>query len=127
MVHVPGKLLAGPDALSRRPDLLPHSDDDNDGVTLLPPSLFVNVIDIALSHRVQSASAGDPLVLQALQSMNKDIPLPFRSHLSDWQVNAGILTYQGHVYVPNDDSLRHAILQRCHNHESAGHPGYLKT
>ena len=127
MVHVPGKLLAGPDALSRRPDLLPQSDDDNDGVTLLPPSLFINVIDVALSHRVQSASAGDPLVLQALQSMNEDVPLPFRSRLSDWQVEAGILTYQGRVYVPDDDSLRHAILQRCHDHESAGHPGYLKT
>ena len=93
MVHIPGKLLAGPDALSRRPDPLPHSDDDNDGVTLLPLSLFVNDIDIALSHRVQSALAGDPLVLQALQSMNEDIPLPFRSRLSDWQVEAGILTY----------------------------------
>ena len=127
MVHVPGKLLAGPDALSRRPDLLPQSNDDNDGVTLLPPSLFVNVIDVALSHRIQSASAGDPLVLQALQSMNDDIPLPFHSCLSDWQVEAGILTYQGRVYVPNDDSPCHTILQRCHDHESAGHPGYLKT
>ena len=127
MVHVPGKLLAGPDALSRRPDLLPQSDDDNNGVTLLPPSLFINVIDIALSHCIQSASAGDPLVLQALQSMNDNIPLPFRFRLSDWQVNAGILTYQGRVYVPNDDSLRHAILQHCHDHKSASHPSYLKT
>ena len=118
--------LAGPDALSCRPDLLPHSNSDNDGVTLLPPSLFINVIDVALSHRVQSASAGDPLILQALQSMNEDIPLLFRSRLSDWQVKAGILTYQGCVYVPNDNSLWHAILQRCHDHESAGHPGYLK-
>jgi hypothetical protein len=82
MIHVSGKLLAGPDALSRCPDLLPTSNLDNVGVTLLPPSLFVNVIDVTLSHRIESASAGDPLVLQALQSMNKDIPLPFRCHLS---------------------------------------------
>ena len=127
MVHVPGKLLAGPDTLSRRPNLLSHSDDDNDGVTLLPPSLFVNVIDVALSHRVQSALAGGPLVLQALQSMNEDIPLPFHSRLSDWQVEAGILTYQGRIYVPNDNFLWHTILQCCHDHESASHPGYLKT
>ena len=82
MIHVPGKLLAGPDALSCRPDLLPSEDADNDGVTLLAPSLFVNIIDTALSQCIESASAGDPLVLQALQSMHEDIPLPFRSCLA---------------------------------------------
>jgi hypothetical protein len=90
MIHVPGKLLTRPDTLSHHPDLLPTLDIDNEGVTLLPPSLFVNVIDIALSDCIEFTSAGDPLVLQALQSMNKDIPLPFCSHLSDWQAKAGI-------------------------------------
>ena len=83
MVHVPGKLLTGPDALSHRPDLLPADDSDNTNVTLLPPSLFVNVIDTALSHQIESASASDPLILQALQSMHEDIPLPFHSRLAD--------------------------------------------
>ena len=59
--------------------------------------------------------------------MHKDIPLPFRSRLADWQVEAGILTYKGHVYVPVDDSLRRTILEQCHDHESAGHPDFLKT
>ena len=127
MIHVPGKLLAGPDALSHRPDLLPSEDADNDGVTLLSPSLFVNIIDTALSQCIESASAGDPLVLQALQSMHEDIPLPFHSCLADWQVKARILTYKGHVYVPADDSLQHTILEHCHDHESAGHPSFLKT
>ena len=127
MIHVPEKLLAGPDALSHWPDLLPSEDADNDGVTLLPPSLFVNIIDTALSQRIKSASAGDPLVLQAFQSMHEDISLPFHSRLADWQVEAGILTYKGCVYVPADDSLRRTILERCHDHESAGHPGFLKT
>ena len=127
MIHVPGKLLARPDALSRQPDLLPADDDDNAGVTLLPPSLFVNVINTALSQHIESASAGDPLVLQALQSMHADIPLPFRSRLTDWQVEAGILTYKGCVYIPTDDSLHRTILERCHDHASTSHPGFLKT
>ena len=127
MVHIPRKLLAGPDALSRRPDLLHAEDSNNANVTLLPPSLFMNLIDTALSHQIESASAGDPLILQALQSMHEDIPLPFHSRLADWQVEAGILTYKGRVYVPADDSLHRAILECCHDHESAGHPGFLKT
>ena len=127
MIHIPGKLLAGPDALSCRPDLLPINNNDNDDVTLLPLSLFVNLIDTTLSQRIESDSAGDPLVLQALQSMHEDIPLPFCSRLTDWQVEAGILTYKGHVYIPANDTLRRTILEHCHDHESARHPGFLKT
>ena len=33
MIHIPGKPLARPDALSRQPDLLPSEDADNNGVT----------------------------------------------------------------------------------------------
>ena len=59
--------------------------------------------------------------------MHEDIPLLFRSRLADWQVKAGILTYKGRIYVPANDSLRHTILECCHNHVLAGHPGFLKT
>ena len=59
--------------------------------------------------------------------MHEDIPLLFHSRLTDWQVEAGILTYKGRVYVPADDSLQRTILERCHDHKSAGHPGFLKT
>ena len=105
MIHAPGSQLAGPNALSHRPDLLPSTTPENKGVTLLPPSLFVNLIDTSLSHHVQCSSTSDPLVLQALQSMNRSIPPTFHSHLSDWQYAKGILTYKGHVYVPSDPSL----------------------
>ena len=127
IIHVPGSHLAGPDALSRHPDLLPSTTLENEGVTLLSPSLFVNLIDTSLSHRIQSSSTSDPLVLQALQSMDGSIPPAFHSHLSDWQYTKGILTYKGCVYIPPDPFLRLAILIRCHDHETAGHPGYLKT
>ena len=127
MIHVPGSHLTGPDALSRRPDLLPSTTPENEGVTLLPPSLFINLIDTSLSHHIQSSSSSDPLVLQVLQSMDRSIPPAFRSRLSDWQYTKGILTYKGHVYIPPNPSLRQTILLRCHDHETAGHPGYLKT
>ena len=127
LTHVPGSQLAGPDALSRRPDLLPPSDSDNVDVILLPPSLFVRVIDSALSSRIASSSTSDPLVLQALQSMDGSIPPAFRSRLLDWQHVDGVLTYQGRVYVPPDNDLRRTILSRCHDHPTAGHPGFLKT
>ena len=117
----------GPDTLSCCPDLLPSTMPENKGVTLLLPFLFVNLIDTSLSHRIQSFSASDPLVLQALQSMNRSIPPAFHSRLSDWQYTEGVLTYKGHVYISSDPSLQWAILACCHDYETAGHPGYLKT
>ena len=117
----------GPDALSCHPDLLPSTTPDNEGVTLLPPSLFVHLINTSLSHRIQSSSTSNPLVLQALQSMDGSILPAFCSRLSDWQYIKGVLIYKEHIYIPSDPSLHWTILACCHNHETAGHPGYLKA
>ena len=127
MIHVPGSHLTGPDALSHRPDLLPSATPENEGVILLPPSLFINLIDTSLSHHIQSCSTSNLLVLQALQSTDGSIPPAFCSHLSDWQYTEDILTYKGQVYIPSNPSLQWGILVCCHDHETAGHLGYLKT
>ena len=105
MIHVPQFQLAGPNALLCCPDLLPSTTPENEGVTFLSPSLFVNLINTSLSHHVQSSSTSNPLVLQALQSMDGSIPPTFCSHLSDWQYAEGIFTYKGCVYIPSDPSL----------------------
>lgn len=49
LIHVSGKELASLDALSRRPDLIPKDNSDNDQITLLPESLFINTIDLAIT------------------------------------------------------------------------------
>ena len=74
LVHVPGKELAGPDALSRRPDLIPKEDHDNEQTTLLPENLFVNLIDHALEEKIKNSSEKDPLVLTALQAIEGEVP-----------------------------------------------------
>ena len=127
MIHVPGSQLVGLNALSRRPNLLPSTTPENKGVILLPSSFFVNLIDTSLSHWIQSSSAANSLVLQALQSIDGSIPPAFHSRLSDWQYAEGILIYKDRVYVPSDPSLRRAIFTYCHDHKMVGHPGYLKT
>ena len=89
--------------------------------------MFVQVIDTALSYHITSAFFNNPLVFQALQSMNENISPAFHSCLSDWQVTEGVLTYKGHIYVPNDDDLCHTISLHHHDHKTAGHPSSLKT
>ena len=44
------------DALSQRPDFVPVDDDDNDDMTMLPDSLFINSIDTKLQERIALCS-----------------------------------------------------------------------
>ena len=78
LIHVPGKELAGPDALSRRPDLIPKENNNNDQITL-PESLFINTIDLAITNKVAKSSEKDPVILKTLQVMDEDLPTQFRS------------------------------------------------
>ena len=93
LIHVPGKLLSAPDALSRRPDLIPKEDTNNKGVTLLPQTLFTRLVDIELNQKIAKSTKGDLQVLNALHVLEGETPTPFRSRLSDWKYNAEILTY----------------------------------
>ena len=96
-------------------------------MTLLPDALFVNLINSSLLDKLRSSSATNLLVLNALHTLPGEVPANFHSHLSDWHYNAGILTYQGHIYVPNDVSLHCSVVAQHHDHPTAGHPGVLKT
>ena len=97
LIHVPGSKLNAPDTLSRRPDLIPKTDTDNEGVTLLLPSLFINLIDIALNKKITKSSEKDLFVRHSLQEIEgeEQIPAQFKSRLSDWSYKAGVLAYQG--------------------------------
>ena len=96
-------------------------------VTLLPDALFVNLLDSSLTDKLCSSSTSDLLVLDALDALLGKVPAAFCSCLSDWHYDVGILTYQGHVYVPMDADLHHSIIARHHDHPTTGHLGVLKT
>ena len=116
LIHVLGRELAGPDALSRRSNLIPKDNSDNDQVTLLPKSLFINIINLAITDKVAKSSERDPIVPKTLQAMDEDLPTQFRSRLSNWSYDTGILSYQGRIYTPDQDNLWLDLVKRFHDH-----------
>jgi hypothetical protein len=118
--HVPGTKLAAPDALSCRPDQSSNPADNAD-VTLLPDTLFTQIVDIDLANALKSTNPfSNPVIIAAQQALDGlNAPL-MKSALSDWRLDDGTLFYKDRAYVPAH--LHHHILTLHHDHPTAGHP-----
>jgi hypothetical protein len=119
------------DALSRRPDFVPETDNDNEDIPMLPENLFINLIDIDLQERIANCDAMDQDAMEAITTLLEQGPANVRNDLDDWtleKVNGkNILFYKGKNYIPMNDDLRRDITRMFHDHETAGHPGELET
>src|SRR5271154_6919611 len=58
LIHVPGKQMIQSDALSRRPDLCPDDDHDNEDKVLLSESMFVNTVLLSDSLFINAIDLG---------------------------------------------------------------------
>ena len=123
--------MAQSDALSRRPDLCPEHDNDNEDIVVLPEHLFINLIDTDLQQRIADADELDTDTADILKALLGNGPTAFRNDLSDWSTEdfngKKILFYKGKNYIPKDIDLRRDIVKTFHDHETAGHPGELET
>ena len=125
LVHQPGSKMIQSDALSRRPDLIPSKDTDNEDMTLLPDNLFLNLLDLTLQDRVLDLGRLDDF----LRSFSIDDP-PFGA-LKNWKLELvdgrNTLFYKGWNYVLDDLNLQRDVVKMLHDHEMAGHPGEAET
>ena len=70
---------------------------------LLPSNIFDHqlwAIDVALANKIKNSSSSDPLVLQAVHQMEKELLLFNRSTIKDWTFDDGQLYYKICLYVP---------------------------
>ena len=118
-VHVPGSAMGPTDALSHLAN--PDTSSDNTNVTLLPDDLFICAIDTTLIDKITSATASDPFVLDALQSLSIGSPLFPCSSLADWHFSDSCLYFKNCLYVPPDAC--HDLITSIHSSLASGHGG----
>ncbi|QRW24231.1 Retrotransposable element Tf2 protein [Rhizoctonia solani] len=130
IVYRPGKQSGKPDALSRHLD---HADIPPADQTMLPDPVFANTALITpgkeLQRQIESALNKDKSleeILQFLQNESKALP-SIKCAFKDYQMEAGLLFYQGRIVVPNVGTLRTDLLCIFHNSPLAGHPGRQQT
>ena len=94
-------------------------------MTLIPESLFLNLLDVILQDRVLDLGEVDDF----LKTFSITDP-PFRN-TDDWKLEAiegrNTLFYKRRNYILNDLHLRRDVLRMLHDHETAGHPGKAET
>jgi hypothetical protein len=115
------------DALSRRADA-EEQKEKNRSAVLLPDNLFVQILDTSLTKTIfTKESEYDASVLERLQFLLEQPD----AEDSDWTINTKhkepSIFYKGRKYIPQNTELRRKILQQCHDHSTAGHPGAATT
>jgi hypothetical protein len=131
LVHLPGHKMVQSDALSRRPDLCPNEDTDNENIVVLPDNMFVNLIDTDLQERIAISEDLDGNAAEALKLLLEKAPTAMTTGLEDWELKKlngrNILFFKGKNYIPRNMELRRDIVKTFHDHETAGHPGEIGT
>ncbi|QRW23889.1 Retrotransposable element Tf2 protein [Rhizoctonia solani] len=130
IVYRPGKQSGKPDALSRRSD---HADIPPANQTMLPDPVFANVALVTpkkeLQRQIESALDQDKSLEEILQFLQNESKAPpsIKRAFKDYQMEAGLLFYQGRIVVPDVGTLRTDLLRIFHDSPLAGHPGRQRT
>jgi RNase H-like domain found in reverse transcriptase/Reverse transcriptase (RNA-dependent DNA polymerase)/Integrase zinc binding domain/Chromo (CHRromatin Organisation MOdifier) domain len=125
--HVPGKLHAAPDMLSRRPDAN-KGEEDNQDLTLLPAKLFVRLTTepskdwMDMEKQIARLQQRHHHILQKWERKHhlRHLPSTTVPGLRLWHA-------QGRMVVPPEELLRRSILYYHHGRPTSGHPGRDET
>lgn len=130
LTHLSGSKMILADTLSRRPDMIPDEDHDNEDVILLPDNLLINLINMEFQWKIANSTDMDIDTADALKSLLGQGPKNLWKDLNDWKINIfndkNILFYQGKNYIPKNYELQKEIIERYHDPISTGHPGEIE-
>ena len=74
------------DTLSRRPDLCPDDDNDNEDIIMLPQDMFLNLIDTELQSRIALSDDLDGIAAESLKLLLEMAPTSMMTGFNDWTI-----------------------------------------
>jgi hypothetical protein len=83
-------------------------------------------IDTELKQAIQEAIETDRLTGQKLKDIILNGPRDAAKGLQEWNLEDRLILYKGLVYIPNNENLKHKVVQQYHD-GLMGHLGEWKT
>jgi hypothetical protein len=139
ITYRPGKLVGKPDILSRESGDSPWEGEmkhlQNRGRILLPSQIFwigsAEVMELQvdgeLLEEIRGKTAEDPEMQEVILKLRKGECRDNRVALGLCEEKDGLLTYEGLIWILNNDQLRLKLLYNHHDALVAGHLGRAKT
>ncbi|CEL54415.1 hypothetical protein RSOLAG1IB_11661 [Rhizoctonia solani AG-1 IB] len=118
IMYRPGKQSTKPDTLSRRAD---HLDVPPADQSMLPESIFANVALILpekeIQSRIEKYLDQDKSLTEILEFFRHESTAPpsVKRGFKDYEMEAGLLFYQGRILVPDVNKLREGLLRVYHD------------
>ena len=101
--------------------------EDNRQQVVLKPEHFTQIaaahLENLLEEKIRQASEREAEVLKGLETLRKRGLHRLVDGIAEWEEDNGLIYHRGRVYVPPEGELRKEVLQQCHDHPTAGHPG----
>ena len=119
----PGSQMGPANALSRKDEI--DTSNDNHDVILLPHTLFIKAIDIALTNKIALSSPSDLLVSAALHALDDGKSLLARASRHDWHYDDRKLYSKNQLYIP--EPARQDLVSSIHASKICGHGGIFCT
>ena len=66
---------------------------------MLPEEMFSSLIATDLKDKITTATEADELTTKIKDCLQKQLPLPMRTALSDWSLTDSLIIYKGKIYV----------------------------
>ncbi|KAF8748128.1 hypothetical protein RHS01_11044 [Rhizoctonia solani] len=100
---------------------------------MLPEPVFANVALVTpekeLQRQIEASLDQDESLEEILQFLQNESKAPpsIKCAFKDYEMEAGLLFYQGRIVVPDVGTLRTDLLRIFHDSPLAGHPGRQQT
>ena len=94
----PGSQMGPAGTLSHKDKV--DTSNDNQDVVLLPPTLFIKAIDVALTNKIALSSPSNPLVSATLHALDDGKLLLARASKHEWHYDGGKLHFKNWLYIP---------------------------